>query len=262
MEHATPLRGMIAVASLGTTRLLRLGLLACAVISTSAAADNPFVGDWKFNPSKSTLTDKMTVESVGGNRYTFNFGGGPETIVVDGTDQPTRLYGGDALSVAVEGDTWKVIRKSKGRTMISTIWSLSKDGGTLTDHFTGFNADGSRYELIYTYQRKAPGPGFAGTWVSTSEEAVNFVVVLQIRAFEENGLSIIDSTSQIMGNMNFAPSAVRSLDDSTFELMRKKSDGELADFLQLKLSSDLKTLTITPHSAAGDEPHILVFERQ
>ena len=167
MEHATTLRGMIA--SFGTTSLLRLALFACAVISTAAAADNPFVGDWKFNPSQSTLTDKMTVESVGGNKYTFNFGGGPETIVVDGTDQPTHLYGGDSLSIGVEGDTWKVIRKGKGRTMLSTIWSLSKDGGTLTDHFTGFNADESRYELIYTYERKAPGLGFAGTWVSTSE---------------------------------------------------------------------------------------------
>jgi len=242
--------------------LRRLVLLACAVISISAAANNPFVGDWKLNPSKSTLTDKMTVESVGGNKYTFNFGGGPETIVVDGTDQPTHLYGGDALSVAIEGDTWKVTRKSKGRTIISANWSVSKDGGTLTDHFTGFNADGSRYELIYTYERKAAGSGFAGTWVSTNEEAVNFVLLLQIRAFEENGLSIIDTTSQIIGNMNFAGSAVRRLDERTLELMRKRSDGELADFLQLKVSSDLKTLIITPHSAAGDEPHILAFDRQ
>ena len=242
-------------------RLRRLVLLACAVISASAAANNAFVGDWKLNPSKSTLTDKMTVESAGGNKYTFNFGGGPETIVIDGTDQPSPLYGGDALSVAVEGDTWKVVRKSKGRTIISAIWSVSKDGGTLTDHFTGFGGDGSRYELIYTYKRKAAGLGFAGTWVSTSEEAVNFVLGLQIRPFEENGLSIIDSTSQVMGSMNFAASSVRRLDEHTLELMRKKSDGELSDFLQLKLSSDLKTLTITPHSAAGDEPHILAFDR-
>ena len=91
---------------------------------------------------------------------------------------------------------------------------------------------------------------------------MNFVVVLQIRPFEENGLSIIDSTSQIMGNMNFAASSVRRLDEYTAQLLRKKSDGGLSDFLQLKLSSDLKALTITPHSTAGDEPHILAFDRQ
>jgi hypothetical protein len=242
-------------------RVLRLMLLACLAISTSAAANNPFVGDWKLNPSKSTLTDKMMVESVGGNKYTFNFGGGPETIVVDGTDQPTLLYGGGTLSVAIEGDTWRVIRKSNGRTIISAIWSVSKDGRTLTDHYTGFNAGGSPYNLIYTYQRKAAGSGFAGTWISTSEEAVDFVLGLQLRPFGEDGLSIIDSSSQIMGNMNFAASLIRRLDEHTLELMRKKSDGQLSDFLRLKLSADLKTLTITPHSAAGVEPHILAFDR-
>jgi hypothetical protein len=44
-------------------------------------------------------------------------------------------------------------------------------------------------------------------------------------------------------------------------LMRKKSDGGVSDFLHLKLSADLKTLSITPHSAAGVEPHILAFDR-
>jgi predicted methyltransferase len=240
---------------------LGLVLLACLAISTSAAANNPFVGDWKLDPSKSTRTDKMTVESVGDSKYTFNFGGGSETIVVDGTDQPTVLYGGGTLSVAIEGDTWKVVRKSNGRTIISAIWSVSRDGSTLTDHYTGFNAGGSPYNLIYTYERKAAGSGFAGTWVSTSEEAVDFVLGLQLRPFEENGLSIIDPSSQIMGDMNFAAPLVRRRDEHTLDLMRKKSDGGLSDFLHLELSSDLKTLTITPRSAAGVEPHILAFDR-
>lgn len=243
-------------------RSVGLMLFACVVTGASWAASNPFVGDWKFNPSKSTLTDKMKVESAGGNKYTFNFGGGPETIVIDGTDQPSKLYGGGSLSVGVEGDTWKVIRKKDGRTMISAVWSLSKDGNTLTDHFTGFNAGGSPYQLNYLYKRTAGGPGFAGTWVSTSEEAVNLVMVLQIRPYEEGGLSFIDTSAQLTGNMQFAATSVRRLDEHTVELMRKKGDGELSEFVQLKLSADGKTLTMTPHSAPGDEPHILLFERQ
>lgn len=243
-------------------RSLQLLLFACLVTAACSAANNPFVGDWKLNPAKSTLTDRMKVESVGGNKYTFDFGGGPETIVIDGTDQPSRLYGGDTLSVAIAGDTWKVVRKRNGRTMISAIWSLSKEGNTLTDHFTSFNADGSPYNLNYLYKRTAGGSGFAGTWVSMSVEAVNFIVLLQLQPYEEDGLSIIDASSQLTGNMNFAASSLRRLDEHTVELMRKKSDGELSDFLQLKLSADLKTMTITPHSAAGDEPHVLVFERQ
>jgi hypothetical protein len=109
------------------------------------AADNHFVGGWRLNPSRSKMTDMMKVESLGANKYTFNFGAGPETIVIDGTDQPGHY--GTTLSVAIEGDTWKVIRKKDGRMQISAIWSLSEDSSTLTDHFTGFNANGSTYNL-------------------------------------------------------------------------------------------------------------------
>lgn len=49
------------------------------------AADGPFVGEWKLDPSKSKLSDEMKAESVGGNKCAFDFG---ETIVADRTDQP------------------------------------------------------------------------------------------------------------------------------------------------------------------------------
>jgi hypothetical protein len=234
--------------------------IACLAISVSAAANNPFVGHWKLNPSRST-PDKMVVESLGGNKYTFDFGGGPETIVVDGTDQPSHVYGGDFLSVAIEGDTWKVVRKSKGRAMLSATWSVSRDGGTLTDRYTGFNADGTGYTQILTFKRNAGGSGFEGVWISTNVEAVNFVLGIQIQPFEENGISIIDSSSQIIGTRNLAAPLVRRLDEHTLQLMRKKSDGALSESMQLKLSPDLNALTITPHSAAGDEPHVFAFDR-
>ncbi len=244
-------------------RTLQLLVSGCLVLCACGAANNPFVGKWKLNPSKSALTDQMKVESAGGNKYAFDFGGGPETVVVDGTDQATPLYGGGILSVAVQGDDWKVIRKKPdGHVLITAIWSLSKDGSSLTDHFTGFNADGSPYNLNYVYGRKAGGSGFAGTWVSTSVEAVNYVVAFQIQPYEAGGLSIIDASSQFTGNMQFASSSVRRLDAQTLELMKKKSDGKLSDLMQLKLSPDLKTLTITPHSSTADQPHIYVFERQ
>jgi hypothetical protein len=135
-------------------------LVSGLVTGTLWPANGAFVGDWKLNPSRSKLTDVMKVESLGANKYTFNFGAGPETIVVDGTDQPGHY--GTTLSVAIEGGTWKVIRKRDGRMQISAIWSLSEDGRTLTDHFTGFNANGSTYNLNYVYKRKAGGSGFAG----------------------------------------------------------------------------------------------------
>lgn len=57
-------------------------------------------------------------------------------------------------------------------------------------------------------------------------------------------------------------SSVRKIDEHTLELKDKKSDGRLYDTQQIRLSPDLRTLTITKNSAGRDEPNILVFERQ
>jgi len=41
-----------------------LAAAACVMTCTAWAANDPFVGGWKLNPSKSKLTDQMKVESV------------------------------------------------------------------------------------------------------------------------------------------------------------------------------------------------------
>ena len=252
---------------------LRFLLLTCFLTSTLWAADNPFVGSWKLNPSKSVLTDKMEVTSLGANKYAFNFGGEPETITIDGTDQPG--ISGTTLSVSVEGaDAWKVVRKKGGRVLITANWKLSEDDNTLTDNFNAISPNGSSSTVNYVYKRTSVGSGFAGTWVSTSE-AVDFAYVLQVRPYEGEGLSIIDSSSQLTRNVKFdgkdypnvgenaaiiATSAIRKLDEHTLELTDKRSNGKVNDTQQITLSPDLKTLTMQP--AGKDKPNILVFERQ
>src|SRR5262245_44983028 len=115
------------------THLLAMWLVA----GTALAASDPFVGKWKLNPSKSTLTDRLKIEAAGANKYTITFAGAPdpETIVADGTDQPGMF--GTTLSVATEQpDTWKVVRKMNGRTVVTGIWKLSADGATFSDAMT------------------------------------------------------------------------------------------------------------------------------
>jgi len=242
----------------------------------SWAANNPFIGDWKLDPSRSKLADVMKVERLGSNKYAFDFGvDSPETIVIDGTDQAG--VSGTTLAVSVERpDAWKVVRKKDGRVRITANWELSRDGSRLTDNFNEILPDGSTSTVDYVYQRKGQGSGFAGTWVSTSA-LVNSVYVLQIRPYEEDGLSIINSSSQLTRNMKqdgkdypntganaavISASSVRRLDEHTLEMTDKKSDGKVYDTQQFNLSSDLKALTVTIHTAGRDEPNILVFERQ
>jgi hypothetical protein len=255
-------------------RTFQLLLVACLAAGVLWAADNPFVGDWKLNPSRSKLTDVMKVESLGGDRYSFNFGGGPETIVLDGTDQPGGY--GSTLSVAVVGPgNWKVIRKRNGHMLLTAIWNLSQDGSTLTDNFTGINPDGSTYNLNYVYKRKGGGSGFAGEWVSTSE-AVNSVVRMQVRPYEEDGLAFIDPSAQVTKNMKFdgkdypnlgpnvtpgSTSSIRRVSERTLE-MTYKINGKVLYTQQIEVSSDFKTLTVTRLTVGESEPNIRVFERQ
>ena len=255
-------------------RTFELLLVACLGTGALWAANDPFVGEWKLNPARSKLTDQMKVESVGANKYVFDFGGGSETIVVDGTDQPGNF--GSTLSVTVEGpDTWKVIRKKDGRMLITATWKLSKDGNTLTDDFTGIEPNGSKFNLNYVYQRTAGTSGFAGTWESTSEK-VNSVYEVQIQPYEGDGLSFIDPSEEETKNVKFdgkdypnlgpnvvpgSASSVRRVNERTLE-MTDKIDGKVMDAQQIELSSDLKTLTMTVHTVGRSEPNILVFERQ
>ena len=48
----------------------------------------------------------------------LDFGGGVETIVADGTDQPG--LSGTTVSITVGGpDAWKIVRKKDGRTLVT-----------------------------------------------------------------------------------------------------------------------------------------------
>lgn len=258
--------------------MLKRGLFVILSVSliggAARAANSPFVGEWKLDLSRTKLADQMTVENVSGDKYAFDFGGGAETIVVDGTEQPG--VGDTTLSVAVEGpDSWKVVRKKDGRVMITAIWKLSKDGRTLTDEFTTVASDGSSSTVPYLYERTAGTSGFAGTWESANMSASS-VFVLEIKPYEEDGLSLIYPSQGVTRNVKFdgkdypivsaylptgSTSSARLVDRQTVE-MTDKSKGAILDTRQMKVSSDRKTLTVTVRTPRLRHPSILVFERQ
>src|ERR1700689_1365944 len=101
------------------SRTFRLLLVAGLVTSSLWAANDPFVGKWKVNPSKSKLNDEMKVEAAGANRYAITFAPGlVDTIVADGSDQPALR--GTTLSITVKGpSSWVVLRKQEGRMLLT-----------------------------------------------------------------------------------------------------------------------------------------------
>jgi hypothetical protein len=261
------------MSALRSKRSFLLLLALCVVTGTLWAAQDPFVGKWKLDPAKSKQTDVMKVESLGGNKYAINFGGGVENIVADGTDQPGNF--GTMLAVTIEGlDTWKVVRKNNGRMMLSAMWKLSQDGTSLTDNYTEYPPNTAPSTVVYHYTRTADGQGFAGTWESTMP--VDSASMLQIQLYEGNGLSFIRSSQQTPRNIKFdekdypigdrviiegvTSSALRK-DERTLEIT-DKIQGKIIRTEQIELSPDLKTFTWTMRRIGQGEPDIFVYERQ
>lgn len=255
-------------------RIRHLTLAVCVVTGMLWAADDPFVGKWKVNPSKSKLTDEMKVDALGANRYVLTFGpGAVDTIVADGTDQPA--LEGTTLSVTVEGpNNWKVVRKKEGRTIIIGLWTLSGDGKTLDDDYTEYRPDGSTMKLHYIYERTAGRSGFTGTWDSSSEE-VNSAIELEIQPYQDDGLSFDGSFWGWTKDMKFdghdypnldknaspgSASSGRRVNERSLELTDKR-EGKVTGTRRMELSTDLKTLTMSMLAVGESKPkNILVFE--
>ena len=255
-------------------RILRILPVVCLATSVAWMAENPFVGVWKLDSSKSRMPDEMKVQSTGSNTYTFDFGGGAvETIVVDGSDQPG--LGGTKLSVKPEAPgTWIVTRKSGSRLLLEATWKLSSDGAQLTDYYREREADGSTFSVDYVYQRIGGGSGFAAHWQSI-KETINSPFLLEVKEFQGDGLSFVDPLARKTRNLKFvgagpneapntgkgASSSLRRVGERTL-VITNKYDGQLSNTEEFALSSDLKTLTMTVHLVGRDKPYVLVFERK
>lgn len=257
-------------------RTVQMLLVASVMMTSLRAADNPFVGKWKLNSSKTRLPDEMKVKKVSANKYAFAFEGGDyeETIVADGTDQPGVFR--TTFSVTVESpNNWKVVRKTDGKVLLTANWKLSEDGNTLDDDFTLIQPNGSNFNVYYVYKRTAGGPGFDGTWESTSE-TVNSVFELQIQPYERDGLAFIIPSEGTAKNLNFDgkdyayerpnvkakfASSIRRVDARTLAVT-DKVDGKLAGTEEIKISPDHNVLTITIRSVGQGRPEIRVFDRE
>jgi hypothetical protein len=256
--------------------ILNVLMAFCLAATAAGVAQSPFIGEWKLDSSRSRMPDVMKVESKGGNRYAFDFGGGAETIVADGTDQQG-LYG-TLLSAKEEApDTWIVARKKNGRLLLRATWKLAADGSTLTDYYREFQADGSTVSVSmdYVYKRTgASGSGFAADWQSF-RETFNTPYVIEVKPFQGDGLSFANTLQRVTRNVKFdgkdypnegpnaspgATSSIHLRDEHTL-ILTDKTNGKVSNTQEIALSSDLKTLTITI-GAGRDKPTVMVFERQ
>jgi hypothetical protein len=266
-------------------RILPVLLLVAGLTGAAWAATDPFLGQWKINPSKSKLYDEMKVEQVEADRYALTFGPGQvDTVAADGSDQPA--LSGTTLSITVTGaKTWEVVRKMKGRVLLRAEWRLSEDGKTLNDAFTQYLPDamtllsqplpnGSTLFLPYTYDRTEGNSGFAGTWDSESAK-VRAGTLLKVETYE-GGLSFKRSDEEkvmrikldakdpdTVGTQGVEGSySARRVNERSLEVTYKSRD-TITSTRAIELSADLKSLTMTERLVDQSYPRsVLVFERE
>ena len=252
-------------------RTLGILPLVCVATSMAWATESPFIGEWKLDASKTRMPDEMKVQSQGANKYAFDFGGGAETIVVDGSDQPGCC--GTQLSVKPEApDTWIVERKKDGKLLLRATWKLSKDQSTLTDYYREFEADGETHSMDYVYQRAGnSGSGFAADWQSI-KETMNSPYLIVVAEFDGDGLSFSTPSEHQTENMKIdgkdypnggsgVTSSLSRVDERNL-VKTVKANGKVIETDELGLSADRKTLTITKHIPGHDKPIVMVFERK
>jgi hypothetical protein len=270
------------------SRTFQLLMAGCLITGSLWAADSPFVGRWKVNPSISKLNDEMKVEVAGANRYAITFGPGEtDTVLADGSDQPA--LSGTTLSITVKGtNSWQIIRKMKGRTLLAAYWTLSEDGKTLSDAFTQYLPDGtslfsqplpngSTLFLPYLYERTAGNSGFLGTWDSESAK-VRAGLELEIQSYQSAGLSFKRSDEEMAkvikldgkdypdldpkGGDKGAAYSGRRVNERTLEVT-EKFKGKITGTRRIELSRDLETLTITVRLTDQIRPQsVLVYSRK
>jgi hypothetical protein len=253
-------------------RAARAILAAGFVVATALAADPAYVGKWKINTSKSTLTgDTATIANGANGMLEFDSQGFQYKFKPDGKEYPTPS-GGTTAWTATSNDVWDVTNKLSGKT--TSTYHLVLKGDVLSITGKSMKPDGGSMDFSSTYKRVSGGPGFVGKWMSTDVKMPS--TTMEISSNGADGVMLKDDTGPIcsgqfdgkdnpaLGMMAGSKTtcSFKKVSGGSFELT-SKTDGKAMYVEVYSVSSDGKTLTIngTPSNAKG-ETYKVVFDRQ
>ncbi|MGA7922162.1 MAG: hypothetical protein WCA38_21055 [Candidatus Acidiferrales bacterium] len=154
-------------------RFLTITLLAVIGSSTLRAQDNPLVGTWKldvtkskFDPGPAPKSLTRTVEAQGdGVKYTFEGVAGDGSPIAysfsvqfDGKDNPvsgSAPSGADTISAKrVDSHHYVASQKKGGKVLVISKVAVSKDGKVTTVEATGTTAAGAKTHDVQVYDKQ------------------------------------------------------------------------------------------------------------
>jgi hypothetical protein len=152
-----------------STLALVCALSAPTLLTASAHAASPWDGTWKLNREKSQFTGtSFTYTKLPSGMWHVSFGSLGYDFAPDGKPYP---FLDRTMTTTMQNDHQiTYFAAIKGKTVDTTVETLSADGATITDVTTGTHADGSSFTETVVSKRSGTGSGFLGKWVSTKED--------------------------------------------------------------------------------------------
>jgi hypothetical protein len=257
-------------------RRLALSFALLSVISVSAlAADDSFVGKWKFDPDKSQMNGlDYKIEDAGGGQYKFIFGDDAETLTLDGKPHATKY--GDTWSIKTIGpNSWESTNELDGKVTNKSKWTVSADNQTFTSTDENTRPDGSTGKTEATFKRISGTTGLAGTWQTTSVKILTPTSITMAK-WQGDGYTRTNPTFKEtfdfkLDGKEYTPKGPRvakgitvtakKLGDHSMELTYKLN-GKTTETDKLEVSADGKTLTQTVTYAGVSKPEIDVWNRE
>jgi hypothetical protein len=170
--------------------------------AVTLAADNPFIGKWKLDPSKSDFSgETIKYEDAGNGSIRFSVGEESFTFTTDGKQHPGPF--GEIVSVRQQGaNAWEETTHLRGKLLDTSTITTSDDGKTLTEVTKGTRPDGSSFENTTTYERVGTGSGLIGDWKSKGEQQSS-PAIIEFEANGPNGLAFVLPASKARCDVKF-----------------------------------------------------------
>ena len=239
---------------------MKKSLLACSLVVvvsavSALAAENPWVGTWKLDPSKSHyLGYKIAYTKLKSSLYHFSSGDVGFDFGMDGKEY--KAYGDLTISQTQVGDNaWRSVWKENGKVVSDDHAEISTDGQTLTVLHKTPNPDGSTdaYQMVYTrvsgandligqWEEARPNPYSCTLIVSSPSPGVlrwNFPEYKQTVEGKLDGSDLPVTSPDLSPGMTYAFTTL-SPRKQTYTV---KHDGNPTSFGTQTLSEDGKTIT-------------------
>ena len=243
--------------------------------ASALAADDSFVGKWKFNPDKSQMNGlDYKIEDAGGGQYRFIFGDDVETLTLDGKGHVTKF--GDTWSIKTTGpSSWESTTKRDGKVTSKSKWSISEDGQTFTSIDENMRPDGSTGRSEAIFKRTGGTSGLVGTWQTTSVKVLS-PTSITIAKSKGDGYTrtnpIFKETLEFkLDGKEYTPKGPRvpkgttvtakKIDDHSMELTYKLK-GKTIETDKYEVSADGKTLTQTVTYPGVSKPETDLYDRE